>query len=496
MLRLLGVGGLDRNDVPLASAVVERHMRASRERLSTGLALPFAVALLEYDVSPLRLAQDVASGAVDLAFEAELLGRPDRRAAAEAEVRRLATVALERIDANRVARLDLLDVLGDAPRPWLGVQLSDATLATAADTAARLVAAGADLVRVRVPAIRELVLRLHDLGREPGYWHPRGLRRDRATLGQDGGIADGEEAASIPAGSQRALAVLRARVDDAAAEAGRYARISTTAPALAAPEQALVAALERLDIVEADPIAEIVTEGVDPDRALADHAFGHRLLRRSGATVLLGPGPLAVAPDLARGYPADPATRAGRAFAMQSLSVALARAGGIGGAQLAAGALVPWLADERDPAAGALAAVAVRRMAWPDVALAFEEPDLRGLAGARWPYLLALSLRVAGPSSLVLRRATDAGAVKGAEETTRAAALVAAEMAESPEESLLRPAVAAQAEALVQAAERTLGRLADDGWTTVLGAEMGGEEARRLGADAVVDRSEAFDPLG
>jgi hypothetical protein len=68
-------------------------------------------------------------------------------------------------------------------------------------------------------------------------------------------------------------------------------------------------------------------------------------------------------------------------------------------------------------------------------------------------------------------------------------------MAESPEEALLRPAVAAQAEALVQAAERTLDRLADDGWSTLLGAEIGGEETGRLGADAVVDRSEAFDPL-
>ncbi len=137
-------------------------------------------------------------------------------------------------------------------------------------------------------------------------------------------------------------------------------------------------------MVEADPIAEIVTDGVDPDRALADHAFGHRLLRRAGAVILIGPGPLIVAPDMLRGIPADPATRAGRAFAMQALAVALARGDGIGPGQLAAGALVPWLADERHPAAQALASVAIRRAAWPDVALAFEEPELPGRSGARW----------------------------------------------------------------------------------------------------------------
>ena len=48
---------------------------------------------------------------------------------------------------------------------------------------------------------------------------------------------------------------------------------------------------------------------------------------------------------------------------MQALAVALARGDGLGAGQLAAGALVPWLADERDPAAQALAAVAVG--GWP-----------------------------------------------------------------------------------------------------------------------------------
>jgi hypothetical protein len=532
ILRLFGVGGLDRNEVSLASAVVERHVGGSSERLAAGLALPFAVALLEYDIAPSQLALDVASGAIDLGFEAELLERPDRRAAAEAEVRRLAGAALERIDANRVARLETLDVLGDAPRPWLGVPLAASTLATAPAEAAAAVDAGADLVRIRIPAIRELILKLHDRGLEPGYWHPRPGERGpagggavgtraglggvgtRAGLGGPGAVGasgtsaaagegawfdrppDDEDPADVPAGSQRALATLRARVDEAAASAGRYVRLGTTAPALAAPEQALVAALERLDVVEADAIDEIVAGGVDPDRALADHAFGHRLLQRAGSMVLLGPGPLVVAPDLARGLPSDPATRAGRAFAMQALAVALAQGDGLTRGHLAAGGLVPWLIDERDPATQALAAVAVRRLAWPDLTLAFEEPDLPGPTGARWAYIVALALAVAGPTALVLRRATGAAAVTAAEETTRAAAHVAAEIADRPEAVLERPPIAAQAEALLTAAEATLAGLADEGWSTVLGEVLGDEGGERLGADAVAERSEGFDPLG
>src|SRR5512140_666632 len=110
ILRLFGVTGLDHSGVPLASAVVERAMGEDPVRLGSGIALPFAVALLEYDIAPQQLALDVANGAIDLGFEAQLLADPERRAAAEAEVRRLAALAVDRIDANRTARRETLAV--------------------------------------------------------------------------------------------------------------------------------------------------------------------------------------------------------------------------------------------------------------------------------------------------------------------------------------------------------------------------------------------------
>ena len=484
ILRLFGVTGLDHAGLPLASAVVERALGNDQARLGGGIALPFAIALLEYDIPPQQLALDVTSGAIDLAFEAQLLRDPERRAAAEAEAGRLAGLAVERIDANRTARHETLDVLGDAPRPWVGAALLAPSLDAAPDEAAQLVAAGADLLRVRVPAIRELVLKLHDRGIEPPDLRPR----------RHGGLPAGEDPAEVPTGSQRALAALRVRVDEAAAEAGRYVRLSSAASALAAPEQALVAALERIDVVEADAIAEIVADGVDPDRALADHAFGHRLLCRAGAHVMVGPGPLIVAPDLALGVPPDAGTRAGRAFAMQALAIAFAFGDGIPGQQLIVGALAPWLAEERDPATQALATVALQRAAWPELWLAFEEPAASGRIAARWPILLALGLAIAGPSAVVVRR-PPAGELARAVETTRATAALAAELAASQAEALARPAVAAHAAALLAAAANTLERLGNMGWSSVLGMPLGGAERTRLGAEAVTERTEAFDPL-
>ena len=94
---------------------------ANRVRLSSGIALPFAMALLEYDLEPQQLALDVASGAIDLALEGELLRERDRRAVAEVEATRLADAAIERIDAQRTVRRETIDMLGEARRPWLGV---------------------------------------------------------------------------------------------------------------------------------------------------------------------------------------------------------------------------------------------------------------------------------------------------------------------------------------------------------------------------------------
>ena len=57
-----------------------------------------------------------------------------------------------------------------------------------------------------------------------------------------------------------------------------------------------MAVFERIDIVASDPMTEIVVGSVEPERSLADHAFMHRLVRRAGVSIHVGPGPLVVGP--------------------------------------------------------------------------------------------------------------------------------------------------------------------------------------------------------
>jgi D-Lysine 5,6-aminomutase TIM-barrel domain of alpha subunit len=482
LLRLFGVGGLDAAGRPLAWAAVDRYLGGARGRLGGGVVLPFAMALVEYDISPQRLALDVASGAVDLGMEAELLREADRRALAEEEARRLAEAAVERIDANRTARRELLGLLGDPTRPWIGTTIPEPEIEDAIVAARRALDAGADIVQVEIPIGRELTERLRDAGLDAPVWQPRGsdLRSETAD--------------HAPTGSQRALTALRHQLDEIAAQRRNYVRLAAVPPALGGPESAVVAAFERIDVASSDPLAEIVGGRVAPDRALADHAFAHAFLARAGVVVSLSAGPLVVGPDLARGLPSDAATRAGRALALQALSVAIARGNGLSDDQLLVGALPDWFVDEPIAAARAAAEVAVRRALYPDLSLAFEEPapPHRG-PGGEWAAIVAAVAPAVG-SGVVLRRAGDDAA--RAISASRLAANVTRGLAGAHEPAALGGAALDHAKATVAAALTTLDRLADDGWRAVLGDALDGAEQVRLGEDSVAERIDSFDPFG
>jgi hypothetical protein len=498
ILRLFGVNGLDRAGRPLAGAAVDRWLTGMRDGLGGGIALPFAMGLVEYDLDPQQLALDVASGAVDLALEAELLSEPDRRAVAEAEATRLAGVALERIDADRTARRELEDLLGEARRPWLGTTLAEPDLEGALDEVADLAMAGFDLLRVEVPMGRELADRLHDAGVEVPEWHPRD-RAGRPTGAASAGEGDGPDPA--PAGSQRALSRLRRVADGVAAERRGYVRLATSIPPLGVPEGAVVAAFERVDMVEADPMAEIVAGGVDPDRSLADHAFARRLHQRADTLLSIGPGPLAVAPDMASGVPADAATRSGRALALQAVGVALARADGIPADRVVVGAYPAWLAEESSATARILAEVAIRRALYPDHIIRFDEPGgprADTPAAIAWPFIAAAALAWGGPEAILMRRIHAEG--RRAAGQGRAAASVAADLSAVAPAGVLGGVAMEHATAVIDAALMTLERLSDLGWRAVVGdgpgaGAHGAPRSLAIGGDAVAERTEAFDPL-
>jgi hypothetical protein len=492
ILRMIGVDGLDRAGQPLASSVAESYCGGNRGRLASGVLLPFAVARLEYELPVRNLALDVAAGSVDLGLEADLLQRPERLAAARAEAARLLGGALERVDANRTAARDLRDVLGPPLEPWLGLRLQSYEAASAADEISELILGGADVVQVEVPASWEYAQarRQSDLEAASQLEQTGAAARGRSRLGRviassrrrlPGGAFAGAAAVvrpepeAVPAGSQRGLSSLRAASDEAAAERGCYAAMMTITSALAAPEQAVVAAFERIDMVGTDAVREIVEANVDPDRALADYAFAHRLHARAGTTVVIGAGPLAIGADVARGVPADAATSAGRALALQALAAEIALADGLPADRLLVGAVPTWVAQEGGSRA-VLVQAGLRRLLFPELRLALEQPR-DGSAGVA-TVVAALS---GAPAGLVLWERSGRG-VSDVVAAHRAAADSGAALRSGLGDGSLTGEAAEQAHRIVVAAAAALEKLAGEGWESLLGPSGDRDLARYGGA--------------
>jgi hypothetical protein len=485
VLRLLGVSGVDREGRPLAAEVVDRFLAPDPRRLGGGLALPMAIAMEEYGLPISEVALEVAAGHIDLGMEADLLEDPVRRARAESTAGAMAAAALERADANRTARRELIALLGEPRPPFLGVTLEAPAIVDAVDEAIAAVAAGAGAIRVQVPPSRELADASARAGSPVEPWLPAPTSR--------GGLAVFDPAGPpTPTGSHRALAVLRSALDDAGARNGRYVRLVTESPALAAPDQAVIAAFERIDLVVADPLREIVSGRVDPDRAIADHGFAHRLLARGGTRVLVPASALVVAADLAAGVPSDPATRSGRALALQLLAVQLALADGLPPEAVVVGALPAWLADEPDATARALAEVALRRELFPAQSLAFLEPSVSGAAADGWMALVAGMLPDAGAVRLLLCCASSGFAARS--QAMRSAMDVAEAIRTSRTRPELTGLAAQHRDRTLAAAAATLRGLEDQGWRWLVDQPFG-LPAVRLGAEAVADRTSGLDVL-
>ena len=263
---------------------------ATRARSAAGIALPFAMALLEYDLEPQQLAIDIASGAIDLALESELLREHDRRAVAEAEAARLAGRGhrADRRPADRAAR-DHRRCSARPTRPWLGVTLREPDVDAALEEATSL-----DRRRHRPHPDRGPDRAR--AGRPDDRRRPRTSRTgSRARRGERVTEPDLSEAA--PTGSQRALDPSPAR-----GRSGRRAapRVCPAGDRRRRPSERRRARSwppsSGSTCIASDAMAEIVANAVEPDRALADHAFAHRLARRAGTSILVGSGPLVVAP--------------------------------------------------------------------------------------------------------------------------------------------------------------------------------------------------------
>ena len=112
LCRLMGIDGVDENQVPLPNVVVE----ALKEKgvLSEGALFFIANAMIQTGLSPQQIAQKVAEGDLDIT---KVVTRDQKQIADTLQP--VIDESMARIRARRARREHYLDTIGEGPKPYL-----------------------------------------------------------------------------------------------------------------------------------------------------------------------------------------------------------------------------------------------------------------------------------------------------------------------------------------------------------------------------------------
>jgi beta-lysine 5,6-aminomutase alpha subunit len=254
ILRLLGVDGITPQEVPLPNAVVEL---LSPGELANGVAHAFGKALAETGLEPRALAQALS----DNRYTLEQFARTPKSAARGA-LRPYVEEALARVAAARAERSARLARLPQLPPPLLYVIVASGNIYEDRTAAIAAAEAGAQVIAV-----------IRSTGQSLLDFVPYGP----TTEGFGGTYA-----------TQANFAIMRAALDEVSEHLGRYVMLTNYASGLCMPEIAVMAALERLDMLLNDSMYGILFRDINMKRTFVDQHFSRMLNAFSGIIINTG----------------------------------------------------------------------------------------------------------------------------------------------------------------------------------------------------------------
>jgi beta-lysine 5,6-aminomutase alpha subunit len=257
VLRLAGLTGADPEGIPWVNRLVEA-VRAGTG-LAHGAALPVFDALARGEAADLaELAGKAAAGSVRFTVPE---GRA--RAAAARAAQRAVGAGIRAIDRRRAERDRLVRRYGDpARRPWLYLIVATGDIYEDIVQAQAAARAGADVIAV-----------IRSTGQSLLDYVPEGATRE----GFAGTYATSEN-----------FRLMRAALDESSRELGRYVRLTNYASGLCMPEIAVLAGLERLDMMLNDSMYGILFRDINPVRTFVDQRFSRQVHARAGIIINTG----------------------------------------------------------------------------------------------------------------------------------------------------------------------------------------------------------------
>ena len=252
-LRLMGVDGVDENQVPLPNRLIS-HMQ-DQGLLQHGAATVLAGAMLDHQLSSQEVAQAVANGQL-------VLQRPRHEAQAHRHAHDLAKRMCDHIAQHRTYRAQAITQSGEAPTPWLYLIVATGNIFEDIAQARAAAEQGADIIAV-----------IRSTGQSLLDYVPYGA----TTEGFGGTYA-----------TQENFKLMRAALDEVGQRIGRYIRLTNYCSGLCMPEIAAMGAMERLDMMLNDSMYGIIFRDINMQRTFIDQFFSRMVNGYAGIIINTG----------------------------------------------------------------------------------------------------------------------------------------------------------------------------------------------------------------
>jgi len=255
LCRLMGIDGVDENQVPLPNVVVD----ALKEKgvLNQGVIFYLANAMYQTGLTAQDIAEKVGSGDLDLT-RIEVTDKKNL----ETIISPVVEQSIKRIKERRGRREQYLQTIGEGPKPYLYVIVATGNIyedVIQAEAAARQ---GADIIAV-----------IRTTGQSLLDYVPFGA----TTEGFGGTYA-----------TQENFRIMRTALDKVGEEVGRYIRLCNYCSGLCMPEIAVMGAFEGLDVMLNDALYGILFRDINMQRTLVDQYFSRIINGFAGVIINTG----------------------------------------------------------------------------------------------------------------------------------------------------------------------------------------------------------------
>ncbi|MBO7446636.1 MAG: lysine 5,6-aminomutase subunit alpha [Bacteroidales bacterium] len=255
LCRLMGIDGIDENEVPLPNRVVDSLL--DKGVLNQGVLYYLGNAILETGKSPQEIAEAVAGGQLDITT-LPMHPLTDIQKAVQPVIE----ACLTRIKGNVAKRNEYLSTIGEGPKPYLYIIVATGNIYEDVVQAQAGARQGADVIAV-----------IRTTGQSLLDYVPYGA----TTEGFGGTFA-----------TQENFRIMRKALDEVGEEVGRYIRLCNYCSGLCMPEIAAMGALERLDVMLNDALYGILFRDINPQRTLIDQYFSRIINGYAGVIINTG----------------------------------------------------------------------------------------------------------------------------------------------------------------------------------------------------------------